>query len=31
MMYNVWKRMEPKAKADLLQQAEVYLKNINSL
>ncbi len=31
MMYNVWKRMEPKAKADLLQQAEFYLKNINSL
>ncbi len=31
MMYNVWRRMEPKAKADLLLQAEIYLKNINSL
>ena len=31
MMYNVWKRMLPNAKADLLQQAEIYLKNIESL
>jgi len=31
MMYNVWKRMEPKIKADLLQQAEYYLTNLNSL
>ena len=31
MMYNVWKRMDSKTKADLLEQAEFYLKNINSL
>ena len=31
MMYNVWKRMDPKTKADLLEQAEFYLKYINSL
>ena len=31
MMYNVWKKMAPHAKADLLQQAEYYLKNINFL
>lgn len=31
MMYNVWYKMDPKAKADLLQQAEVYLKTIDQL
>ena len=31
MMYNVWRRMEPKAKAELLEQAEYYLKHINEL
>ena len=31
MMYNVWNRMEPKAKADLLEQADYYLKHINEL
>lgn len=31
MMYNVWRRMEPKHKADLLEQANYYLQNINSL
>jgi deoxyribodipyrimidine photolyase-related protein len=31
MMYNVWNRMEPKAKANLLEQADYYLKNINEL
>ncbi len=31
MMYNVWRKMQPEAKAALLQQAEYYLKNINDL
>jgi deoxyribodipyrimidine photolyase-related protein len=31
MMYNVWRRMEPNAKAELLEQAEYYLKHINEL
>ena len=31
MMYNVWNRMEPKAKAELLDQADYYLKHINEL
>ncbi len=31
MMYNVWRRMEPKAKAELLEQADYYLKHINDL
>jgi deoxyribodipyrimidine photolyase-related protein len=31
MMYNVWRRMEPKAKAELLEQADYYLKHINEL
>ncbi len=31
MMYNVWHKMKPDAKADLLAQADYYLKNINNL
>ncbi len=31
MMYTVWKRMEPKAKTELLKQAEYYLNHINEL
>ncbi len=31
MMYNVWRRMEPKAKAEILEQADYYLKHINEL
>jgi len=31
MMYNVWRRMEPRAKAELLEQADYYLKHINDL
>ncbi len=31
MMYNVWNKMEPKVKTELLEQAEFYLKNINEL
>jgi deoxyribodipyrimidine photolyase-related protein len=31
MMYNVWDRMEPKAKSDLLKQAQYYLEHINEL
>lgn len=31
MMYNVWQKMEPKAKAELLKQANYYLENINAL
>jgi deoxyribodipyrimidine photolyase-related protein len=31
MMYNVWRKMKPEAKAELLQQADFYLKNINNL
>ncbi len=31
MMYNVWRRMKPEQKAELLEQAAIYLKTINSL
>ena len=31
MMYNVWRKMQPEHKADLLAQADYYLKNINDL
>ena len=31
MMYNVWRKMQPANKAELLQQADHYLKNINDL
>jgi deoxyribodipyrimidine photolyase-related protein len=31
MMYNVWRKMQPEHKADLLAQADFYLKNINNL
>ncbi len=31
MMYNVWRKMQPEAKAGLLEQADFYLKNINDL
>lgn len=31
MMYNVWRRMHPEAKAELLAQAEYYLSHINEL
>ena len=31
MMYNVWRKMQPEAKAALLEQADYYLKNINDL
>ena len=31
MMYNVWNKMNPDAKAELLLQADYYLKNINEL
>ena len=31
MMYNVWNKMNPDAKAELLMQADYYLKNINKL
>ncbi len=31
MMYNVWKKMEPKTKTALLEQAENYLNHINEL
>lgn len=31
MMYNVWRKMNPDAKTALLEQADFYLKNINSL
>jgi deoxyribodipyrimidine photolyase-related protein len=31
MMYNVWRKMQPETKAELLQQADYYLKNINDL
>ncbi|MBL7921882.1 MAG: cryptochrome/photolyase family protein [Bacteroidia bacterium] len=31
MMYNVWHKMSPKSKADLLEQADYYLKNIDKL
>ena len=31
MMYNVWRKMNPNAKAALLEQADFFLKNINTL
>jgi deoxyribodipyrimidine photolyase-related protein len=31
MMYNVWRKMEPKAKTEILEQAEYYLNHINEL
>ena len=31
LMYNVWRKMKPNAKAELLEQAEYYLKNMNEL
>lgn len=31
MMYNVWHKMKPEEKANLLEQADYYLKNINTL
>ncbi|MDX2173426.1 MAG: cryptochrome/photolyase family protein [Bacteroidota bacterium] len=31
MMYNVWQKMAPTVKADILQQADYYLKHINEL
>ena len=31
MMYNVWRKIKPEAKAELLKQADFYLKNINNL
>ncbi|CAN1491142.1 Photolyase PhrB-like [Flavobacteriaceae bacterium] len=31
MMYNVWRKMQPEAKAELLLQADYYLKNIDDL
>lgn len=31
MMYNVWRKMKPEDKVELLQQADYYLKNINEL
>ncbi len=31
MMYNVWKKMQPEVREQLLQQAAYYIKNINDL
>jgi deoxyribodipyrimidine photolyase-related protein len=31
MMYNVWNKMAPQAKAELLEQADYYLTHINEL
>ncbi len=31
MMYNVWRKMAPQAKTELLQQAEIYLSSIDKL
>ena len=31
MMYNVWHKMQPNIKAELLEQANYYLKHINEL
>ena len=31
MMYNVWRKMNPEARAGILEQADYYLKNINDL
>lgn len=31
MMYNVWRKMNPTAKTELLEQAHYYLNTINEL
>jgi deoxyribodipyrimidine photolyase-related protein len=31
MMYNVWRKMQPEVKTQLLEQAQYYLKHINEL
>ncbi len=31
MMYSVWNKMEPKAKAEILEQAKHYLEEINTI
>jgi len=31
MMYHVWRKMKPEVKAELLEQADYYLKHINDL
>ncbi|KAB1154955.1 cryptochrome/photolyase family protein [Flavobacterium luteum] len=31
MMYNVWRKMKPESKVELIEQANYYLKNINEL
>jgi hypothetical protein len=31
MMYVTWDKMQPQVKAELLNQAEEYLSNINEL
>lgn len=31
MMYKIWDKMAPKDKAEILEQAEKYLKNVNEL
>jgi deoxyribodipyrimidine photolyase-related protein len=31
MMYTIWNKMQPQAKAELLEQADYYLNNINDL
>ncbi len=31
MMYNVWRKMNPQAKSELLEQAQYYLNHINEL
>ncbi|AWG21213.1 cryptochrome/photolyase family protein [Flavobacterium faecale] len=31
MMYNVWRKMKPEQKVELLEQAHYYLENINDL
>jgi deoxyribodipyrimidine photolyase-related protein len=31
MMYNVWRKMKPEVQSALLEQADYYLKNINTL
>ncbi|MBC7554083.1 MAG: cryptochrome/photolyase family protein, partial [Taibaiella sp.] len=31
MVYNLWQKMDPKVKSEILQQAEFYLNNIDNL
>jgi deoxyribodipyrimidine photolyase-related protein len=31
MVYNTWRKMQPDHKAELLEQAQHYLKHINEL